>query len=179
MATPIIKWYDVLHANEIVAPFDFGVIDAGDTSPVYTFNIWNNRGMATDVSKMEDCTITTRDMSGGTGDTVGSIVEVVRDNWFHAQVDSLGETDIDQPTSAIGKAYSKPIGTTGSTKKNNAGAPITPVTPATQEILGINNNGNPADSAGNYVTVSLQADVPLSASAGRQDFKLRVSYRYV
>lgn len=180
MATaPFIKWYDVTHANEILAPFDFGVIDAGDLGPIYTFNIWNNRGGATDVSKMEDCTITTRDMSGGLGDTVGKIVEVVKDNWFHAQVDSLGEADIDQPTSAIGKAYSKPVGTTGSTSKNNAGAPVTPLTPKTQEILGVNNNGVPADSAGNYITVSLQADVPLTASAGKQDFKIRISYRYV
>ncbi|TVX86088.1 hypothetical protein [Paenibacillus agilis] len=178
MAAPTVKWFDELHMNEITQ-FNFGVIDAGDQSQPYKFNIWNNKSGTSDASNMEECTITTRDMSGGVGDTVGKIVEVVRDKWFHAQVDSLGETDLDQPTSKIGKDASKDLGTTLSTSVNNAGAPITPITPKAKEILGINNNGNPADAGGNFVTVTLRADVPLTASAGKQDFKIRVSYRYV
>ncbi|GAV10320.1 hypothetical protein RQP50_02085 [Paenibacillus sp. chi10] len=180
MATaPIIKWYDVNHASEIVAPFDFGVVDAGDWGPAFTFNIWNNRGGATDVSKMEDCHITTRDMDGGTGDKQGKIVEVVRDDWFHAQVDTLAESDLQADTSKIGRSGNKPIGTTEPTVKNNAGATITPVIPSAKEILGINNNGNQVDSGGNFVTVTLRAQVPLAASAGKQNFKIRVSYRFV
>lgn len=180
MTQPVISWYNSAQNQTITAPFDFKVIDAGDPTPVYTFNIWNNRNGATDASKMEDCTITTRDMDGGTGDTVGKEVEVVKNNWFHAQVDSLGETDLDDDTSKIGKSFSKPIGTTGKTTKNNAGVLYpTPFTPAAREILGVANNGNPVDAAGNYVTVSLRAFVPLEASSGRQNFKIRVSYRYV
>ncbi|RRJ66408.1 hypothetical protein EHV15_28410 [Paenibacillus oralis] len=180
MAQPIISWYDATHTNEVTAPFDFKIIDAGDLSPIYTFNIWNNKGKAEDVSKMEDCTITTRDMSGGLGNTVGNEVEVVKNNWFHAQVDSLGETDLADPSSAIGKDYSKPIGTTGATTKDFTGALYpTPLKPGAKEILGVNNNGNPVDAAGNYATVSLQAAVPLDAKSGRQQFKIRVSYRYV
>ncbi|RPK28781.1 hypothetical protein EDO6_04308 [Paenibacillus xylanexedens] len=119
-------------------------------------------------------------MSGGTGDTVGNEVEVVKNNWFHVQVDSLGETDIDEESSRVGKDFSKPIGTTGTTKKDNTGANYTtPIKPGVKEILGVNNNGNPVDAAGNYVTLSIQCEVPLNASSGRQSFKKRISYRFV
>ncbi|MCE5169636.1 hypothetical protein LQV63_09955 [Paenibacillus profundus] len=174
MTQPIISWLNSTHSAEVTAPFDFGVIDAGDSSRPVTFNIWNNKNGKTDVSKMEDCTITTREMEGGLE------TQVVSGNWFHAQVDSLGETDIADPSSLIGKTRLKPIGTTWSTTKDHSGKELTtPLTPAAQEILGVNNNGNPLDAAGNYVTVSLQAEIPLDASSGRQDFKIRVSYRYM
>jgi hypothetical protein len=180
MASPIISWYNATHTAPIQTPFNFGVIDADDLSPVFTFNIWNNKGGATDVSKMEDCTITTRDMSGGLGNTVGSEIEVVKNNWFHAQVDSLGETDLAQESSRIGKDFTKPTGTTGTTKKDNTGASYpTPIKPGAKEILGVRNNGNPIDAAGNFVTISLQADVPLEAKSGQQAFKLRKSFRFV
>lgn len=242
MAKPVISWFDSAHSAQVTTPFDFGVIDAGDESNVFTFNIWNNRYIngATnydDVSKMEDCTITTRDMSGGLGDTVGSVVLAVRDNWFHAQIDSLGETDLTAESSKIGKDFSKNLGTTGTTKHrksltatawtaskaytvgesvnpavansyvyvcqtagtSGATAPTWPTTegatvtdgsavwttvkinhtPSAKEIMGVANDGTPVNSAGNFVTATLQAVVPLSADAGRQDFKIRVSYRYV
>lgn len=230
---PIISWYDSAHVSQVTTPFDFGVIDAGDESNVYTFNIWNNRNGEESVSKMEDCTITTRDMSGGLGDTTGNIVQAVRDNWFHAQVDSLGENDLSQSSSRIGADFSKPIGTTGSTThRKNTGAttwtlsnaytvgqaviptsangylyicttagtsgstqPTWPTivgstvvdgtavwetakisnTPAAQEILGVANDGTPANGAGNFTTISFQVECPLDADAGRQNLKLRVN----
>lgn len=176
MVQPIISWRNATHTQEITAPFDYGVIDADSKSPIYIFNVWNNYDGATDVSKMEDCTITTRDMSGGTGDTVGNEVEVVKNNWFHVQVDSLDETDIDEESSRVGKDFSKPIGTKGSTTKDHTGASYTtPIKPGVKEILGVNNNGNPVDAAGNYVTLSIQCEVPLNASSGRQQFKKRIN----
>lgn len=90
MTQPIISWMDATHSNEISAPFDYKVIDADSKSDIFIFNVWNNKNGASDVSKMEDCTITTRDMTGGTGDTEAHDVEVVKNNWFHVQVDSLG-----------------------------------------------------------------------------------------
>ncbi|RJE90654.1 hypothetical protein D3P07_00655 [Paenibacillus sp. 1011MAR3C5] len=242
MTKPVIYWYDSAHSAQIKEPFDFGVIDAGDESNVFTFNIWNNRYEASkdnysDVSKMEDCTITTRDMSGGTGSINGNIVESVRDNWFHAQVDSLGETDLTESSSRIGASYSKVVGTTGTTKHRKSltattwmastaytvGQAVVPATangfvyvcktagtsnafaptwstisgetvndgsvawdviainhtPKAGEILGVQNNGVAANSGGNFITVTIQAQVPLTASAGRQNMKLRLSYRYV
>ncbi|MNW56851.1 hypothetical protein D3C74_346030 [compost metagenome] len=125
---------------------------------------------------MEDCTITTRDMSGGLGNTVGNEIEVVKNNWFHAQVDSLGETDLNQESSRIGKDYSKPLGTTGITTKGHSGASYpAPIVPGAREILGVNNNGNSTDAAGNYATVTLRAEVPLDAKSGQQKFKIRVN----
>ncbi|WP_068620007.1 hypothetical protein [Paenibacillus tuaregi] len=180
MKAPGVSWYNATHTQEIKEPFDFKVIDAGDKSSIYTFNIWNNKGGSEECAKMEDCSITTTDMKSGTGEDAGNIVEVVKNMWFHAQVDSLGETDIEADTSKIGKDRSKPIGTKGKTTKDNTGAAYpTPFVPAAKEILGVKNNGTPADAAGNYATVSLQAQVPLDASSGQQKFKLRVSYRYV
>ncbi|CAH0122557.1 hypothetical protein PAE9249_05129 [Paenibacillus sp. CECT 9249] len=176
---PLVTWYNSTHSQEVVGPYDFEVVDAGDLSKMVTFNIWNNRNGSTDVGKMTECRISTRDMKGGLGDTVDNIVEVVKDNWFHAQVDSLGETDISLPSSRIGKDFEKPVGTTGSTTKNYKGEDLhEPLTPAAQEVLGVNNNGNPQDAAGNFITVSLQAEVPLNASSGRQDFKIRLYYKY-
>ncbi|ASA22780.1 hypothetical protein [Paenibacillus donghaensis] len=177
MANPVIIWMNATNSAPVTTPFNFGVIDADDVSDPHTFNIWNNKGGATDVSKMEDCTITTRDMSGGLGNTVGSEIEVVKNNWFHVQVDSMGETDLAQESSRIGKDYTKPLGTTGTTKKDNTGASYpTPLKPGAKEILGVRNNGIALDAAGNFVTVTLQADVPLEAKSGQQAFKIRVNF---
>ncbi|MEQ6356559.1 hypothetical protein ABNX05_18205 [Lysinibacillus sp. M3] len=57
-------------------------------------------------------------------------------------------------------------------------------TPATQEILGFANNtldnGSNANLAGgNFCQVTVYADVPISASAGKNLLVQRVSYRYV
>lgn len=180
MTQPIISWMDATHSNEIITPFDYKVIDADSKSDIFIFNVWNNKNGASDVSKMEDCTITTRDMTGGTGDTEAHDVEVVKNNWFHVQVDSLGETDLEEESSRIGKNFSKPIGTTGKTTKDHTGtAYSTPFAPGPKEILGVSNNGNPQDAAGNYVTLSIQCVVPLNAKSGKQQFKKRISYRYV
>ncbi|TDL67962.1 hypothetical protein E2R58_01715 [Paenibacillus amylolyticus] len=180
MTQPIITWMDATHSKEIVAPFDYGVIDADTKSEIRIFNVWNNKGGATDVSKMEDCTFTTRDMNGGTGDTVKYDIEAVKNNWFHVQVDSLGENDLDEESSRVGKDFSKPIGTTGKTTVDHSGTPYaTPLVPGAKEILGVNNNGNQQDAAGNYVTLSIQCEVPLNARSGKQEFKKRISYRYV
>jgi hypothetical protein len=112
---PIVSWQNATHSAELTRPFDFGTIDAGDKSNVVTVNIWNNKGGNTDVATMEECTITAVDRDGGTGDTIGNIVPSVRDRWFHAQVDSLGEDDLEDESSRIGRESSKEIGTTGST----------------------------------------------------------------
>ncbi|MNW28313.1 hypothetical protein D3C74_51360 [compost metagenome] len=183
---PIVSWWNSTHQATIVQPYNFQTIDADTDSAHHTFNIWNNRYDAadpttkTDLAKMEDCVITTRDMDNGTGDIPGKEVEVVKNSWFHAQVDSLDETDLDLDTSKIGKIASKPIGTTGSTTKNWDGTLYpTPQKPGVQEILGVSNNGNPVDSAGNYVTVTVKCKVPFDAVSGRQQFKLSVYYRYV
>jgi hypothetical protein len=233
MAQPIVSWYDSTD-TEITGVYDFQTIDAGTTSPNHTFTIWNNRNGSSDVSKMEDVTITTVDMNGGDGNTAGNIVEAVRDKWFWVKVDSLNEVsftqiggstakkalgtlgktknpkeatattwtastaylvgDVVKPTTPNGFIYEcTTAGTSGGTQPTwatTAGATVNDgtaqwvaipieVQPQAQEILGLANDGTETNGAGNFVKVTMYADIPLSASAGRNDFKLRVSYRYV
>lgn len=233
MTQPIVAWFDATD-TEITGVYNFQTIDAGTASPNHTFTIWNNRSGNTDLSKMEDVTITTVDMNGGDGDTVGQIVQAVKDKWFWVKVDSLNEVnftqiggstakkalgttgttknpkegtattwtashsylvgDVVKPTTANGYIYEcTQAGTSGATQPTwltTEGANITDGTvqwvaipinkqPQTQEILGVANDGTEANSGANFVKVTMYADVPLSASAGRNDFKLRVSYRYV
>jgi hypothetical protein len=181
MATPLVQWHEANHASiPSDKIYDFGTVTADEWSEVFTFNIWNNKNGSTDLAKLEKCTITTRDMGGGTGDTNEYNIPVVSKDWFHCQVDSLGETNLQDPSNSVGKGRSKPVGTTGATTKNHAGELLqTPVKPAAQEVLGINNNGNPTDSAGNYVTLTVQAHPPLDAPSGQQLFKWRFLYQYV
>lgn len=57
-------------------------------------------------------------------------------------------------------------------------------TPAAQEILGLANNAsddgsNALNAGGNFIKVTVFAEVPITASAGRNLLVQRVSYRYV
>lgn len=58
------------------------------------------------------------------------------------------------------------------------------VTPGTQEILGLANSvqadgSNAEDSGGNFAKITVYAEVPVNASAGKQLLVQRISYRYV
>ncbi len=243
---PIVSWYEGTNetSKEVTGVVNYGVVDADSASPVKTFYIWNNRDGKEDSSKMEEVVFTTRDRQGGTGDTPGSVVEAVRDNWFQTRCDSLNETDF----IPVGKGGVEnesgvhALGTLGSTyhvdaktavawaaqtvvSLNTAIAPATDngfiyivtkagttstteptwlteegavimdgnveftavekiKTPGTQEILGLKNNvaangSNADDAAGNFVKISVFAEVPITASAGKNELLKRVSYRYV
>lgn len=153
MPAPIVSWYDSENESELTQ-WDIGTIDAGTVSDETTVLIWNNRNGDEDVSKMENCTITTKDEDGGnTG-------ELVEDTWIEVKVDSMGEDDF----TSIGGDTTKEIEAGGS----NAGS---------QEILGDSNDGS-MDDDDNYAEVTLRADVPSNASAGNIDFLTRVSYQY-
>lgn len=130
MAQPIISWYEVNNATEITGTIDWGTIDAGSDSPEKVFHIWNNRNGAADVSKMEEVTFTTRDRAGGLGNTVGSIVEAVKDDWFRVKVATLNETEFKQVGSGLSGTTNNPsgvkaVGTTGKTKNPKAATAVT------------------------------------------------------
>lgn len=240
MTQPIIKWFEGTNAaiNEVTNKVDFGRVDADTDSPSKTFYIWNNHNGADDVSKMEEVTYTTRDRTGGTGDTLGNIVEAVRDNWFNVRVDSLGEVAF----TTVGKVGNKFVGTNGNTTNPNAATAVTwtisanyslndyikPTVPngfiykvtkdgqaagaqptwltvegalitdgtveyvaieidktaGTHEILGVTNSvladgTNAVNSGANFVKLTVFADVPINASAGKNLLLQRISYRYV
>jgi hypothetical protein len=243
---PVVSWYEGTNetSKEVKSVVNYGVVDADSASPVKTFYIWNNRGGKDDCSKMEEVIFTTRDRAGGTGDTPGSIVEAVRDNWFHVRCDTLNEVNyapvgkggIENPsgTHALGtlgtttnidaaKAVAWSAGTVvglntviapaadkgfiyivtkaGTTTSSEPAWPaqegsvvmdgeveFTAVakakTPGAQEILGLKNTvkadgSDAADAAGNFVKVSVFAEIPITASAGKNELLKRVSYRYV
>ena len=240
---PIVSWYEATNelSSEVTSTVNYGTVDADSQSATKTFFIWNNRGGDTDCSKMEEVVFTTRDRMGGTGDSVGNIVEAVKDNWFHVRVDSLSESSF-TPVGKGGVGTANPLGTkdlgtNGTTTNVNASTaivwsanatlslgdyvqPTTPngfiyevvsagttdgtepswvtvesnpvfdgtieyntiqidKTPNAKEILGFANktldNGANADLAGgNFVQVSVYADVPVTASAGKNLLVQRV-----
>lgn len=240
---PVVSWYEGTNelASEVKSTVNYGTVDADSQSATKTFYIWNNRGGSDDCSKMEEVTFTTRDRNGGTGDSVGNVVEAVRDNWFNVRVDTLGETAFipvgKGGVGTVNPTGTKDLGTNGTTTNVNSatatvwsastplslGAYIQPTvangfiyvvakagttdatepswvtvegnpvfdgtvefntiqidkTPNAKEILGFANatlaDGSNANLAGgNFVQVSVYADVPVTASAGKNLLVQRV-----
>lgn len=232
---PKISWYEETQetSKEITTVVDYGTVEADFPSNEKVFYIWNNRNSNESVSKMEEVTFVTKDRNGGTGDTVGSIVQAVKDNWLQVRVDTLSESSF----TAVGKDHAHPIGTTGTTinphlataTEWSTGAVLTTGTyvkptasndfiykvtvggttgaseptwaltegnvvnddavqyttvatshtPSAQEILGVANSvkedGSDASNAGgNFVKITAYADVPVTASSGKNSFIQRV-----
>lgn len=245
---PNVSWFESLNttATEVKSTVSFGVVDADSISPNKVFYIWNNRKGTDDCSNMEDVTFTTRDMSGGLGDTAGSITESVRDNWFQVKCDSLGHTafkavgkggtgtanpsgtlslgtngktiNVNNATATLWVAsgvvslgdYIKPtvdkgfiykvtqagvLGATEPTWLETEGlitesgtAQLTAVkvekAPPANTLLGLANKAaddgsDAATVGGNWTQISVRAEVPISASSGKQNLQFRVSYKFV
>lgn len=125
MTEPLLSWYEGTNAttSEITTGVNFGRVDADTDSPHKIFYIWNNRNGTSDVSKMEEVTFTTRDRNYGVGDTVGNIVEAVRDDWFRVKVNSLTEatwTTVGKGSNPLNPTGLKSIGTNGTTTNPHA-----------------------------------------------------------
>ncbi|NGQ95329.1 hypothetical protein G3578_09195 [Brevibacillus sp. SYP-B805] len=163
MPAPAVSWYKTDNVTAL-PKWEIGTIDAGSTSPALGVLIWNNRGGTSDLSTMTNCTITTKDSAGGdTG-------ELVTNTWIEVRVDSMGETGFTK----IGGSVTKAIQAGGNTV-NATGT----YSPNTKEILGVANDGSIANSKGNFAQVTLQANVPATATAGNVNFLTRVAYQYV
>lgn len=157
MPAPIVSWYTQDNTSQ-VTQWDIGTVDAGSVSATFSVLIWNNRGGSTAVSDMTNCTITTKDSSGGnTG-------ELVTNTWIEVRVDSLSETNF----TPVGGTVTKDI--RGKVATNPAGV-----------IKGSANDGAIATAAsqGNFAEATLRANVPPTATAGLVNFLTRVSYQYV
>lgn len=118
---PIVGWYEdsLAEADEVVEVIDYGTVEAGSDSAAKTFFIINNRNGDYDVPKMEEVSFTTRDRQGGVGDTEGSEVEAVKDNWFLVKVNSLDEVEFTEVgrggEGTPNESGIKELGTNGST----------------------------------------------------------------
>lgn len=156
MAAPIVSWYDQANANQL-SSWTIGTVDAGTTSTDLPILVWNNRSGASAVSDMTSCTITTKDSNGGdTG-------EVVTNTWIQCKSISNGDTTF------------TPIGGSNNTKAIKASG--TGVSAGV--ISGAVNDGTYNNAKNNFSELVLHATVPLTASAGTQNFFVRVAYQYV
>ena len=156
MSAPIVTWYNQANTAQL-NNWTIGTVDAGTTSPDLQLLVWNNRGGATAVSDMTSCTITTKDSNGGdTG-------ELVTNTWIQCKCVSTGDSTF------------TPIGGSNSTKAIKASGS----TISSGVISGAVNDGTYNNASNNYSELVLHATVPLTASAGSQNFYVRVAYQYV
>lgn len=86
MPAPAVSWLKTDNVTTL-SKWEIGTIDAGSSSPALGVLIWNNRGnVNNDFSTMTNCTITTKDSSGGDNG------ELVLNTWIQVRVDSMGES---------------------------------------------------------------------------------------
>ena len=194
--TPILSWTNAT-GTAPVTTFDMGVVDAGTISNEFEFLLWNNRRVvgsvnpetsqeigATNLSNVEDLTITTKDISGGTNS------EVVRNTWIRLNVP-------DQDTqwkrlgfdTALNQDIRVPVGSTGSTTYTYDGEETPTVSTPNQgdhvsvngtvSLLGVANDGTLDNSQGNFIRLKFRAEVPGVATAGIKEFLVRASYKYI
>lgn len=156
MPSPVVSWFSSDNTTQ-QSSWQLGTVDAGSDSQSTSFLIWNNRGGATAVSDMTNCTITTKDNAGGnTG-------ELVTNTWIQVKVDTLSETS----STAIGGNVTKSI---------RAGGTVT----TAGLIKGQINNGLLTGTGADcFAKVTAFARVPATATAGNVDFLVRVAYQYV
>lgn len=155
MANPIISWMNETN-DAVVSDWNLGIINAGEPSLTKRILLWNNRGLATDVSDMNDCAITTK-ASDGTNTTPPII-----GRWVEVNVVSMAEPEGN--FTPIGGAVIKEIKASGQ---------------AAGTIKGTANDGVKANSAPNFAEFTLRANPPLNSPAGTFSFLVRASYTFV
>ena len=106
--------------------------------------------------------------------SVGDVVQPAVDNGFIYKAVAGGTTDTAQPTWSTVQGD---IVVDGGVQYEAIQKSNTPS--ANSIILGGENDGTLANASGNFARITMKVEVPLSAQSGRQDFKLRTSYRYV
>lgn len=197
MTAPLLSWTTPDGMSQ-VTNFDLGIVDAGSMSGEFEFLLWNNRRLvgvinpalgqeygATDVSDVEDLTITTKDSTGGTASEVvlGKWLHVTAPeqdgtDWFPVGYDSVLNVDVRHAIESNGittYTYDGDIAPTVS--QPNTGDHIS--SNGTVSLLGVANSGELDESKGNYIKVKFRASVPGTAIAGIKQFLIRASYKYV
>ncbi|GIP32598.1 hypothetical protein [Paenibacillus sp. J2TS4] len=153
MGQPQVSWYNVSNTSQITN-WQIGTVDAGNTSDDTTFLIWNNRGGTEDIADMTDCTITTKDESGGNEG------EIISNKWIRVRVDSMNENSF----TPVGGEVTKTIKAGGTAPAGT--------------IKGTKNDGTKTNALNNFCQVTLHAQPHVTATAGNVNFLLRVSYTY-
>lgn len=106
--------------------------------------------------------------------TLGQVIKPTVDNGFVYKITKGGQTGVTQPTwnTVIGGTL-----TDGTIEYIAVKKEVTPT--ANNIILGGANDGTLANAGGNFAQLTLKIAVPLDARSGRQNMKLRTSYRYI
>lgn len=152
---PNIALYNADH-SDLVSTWNVGTVKAQEPSSVLTVNIWNNKGQATDVSDLKDCSMTVYDSSGTT-----FTEDVARDKWVEISVPSV---DGNATTwTRIGGTDTKPI-------MANSGV-------SDYSIKGTANNGTVSNTS-NFATVHLRINAPINSVPGNKTFKVRLTGYY-
>lgn len=152
---PNIALYNADHSN-LVSTWNVGTVKAQEPSSVLTINVWNNKGQATDVSDLKDCSITVYDADG-----INYVQDVAKDKWVEINVPSVDGND--STWSRIGGVDAKPI-------RANSGA-------SDFSIKGVANNGT-VSNTDNFATVNLRINAPINSTPGNKTFKVRLTGYY-
>lgn len=144
-----------------------GTLNPSGTHPLGT------TGMSVNINKSTAIAFT-----ANTPLSIGTYVKPTVENGFIYKVNVAGLTDSAEPTWITSESSTFTNGTV------EFQVVKVEKTPSTQEILGLANktlpNGtNVAVAGGNFATVSVYAEVPVTAKAGKNLLVQRVSYRYV
>ncbi|MDR9857669.1 hypothetical protein RJP21_29185 [Paenibacillus sp. VCA1] len=107
------------------------------------------------MSTMTNYTISTKDSAGENNGELGL------NTWIEVRVDSTGETGFTK----IDRNLTKAIQAGGNTANANG-----TFSPNVKEILGVINEGSTVNCKGNFAQVTLQANVPVTATAGNANF---------
>lgn len=154
MSAPIVSWWTADNLTQKTS-HSFGTIDAGTQSAEIGLLIWNNRGGNTVVSDMTNCSITTKDGSGGnTG-------PCVTEKWM--EVKCLSKTVPDAVFIPVGGETVHPVQAAGQTEN---------------VIKGIINDGTTGNSGSNFTNLIFRLNIPVTAGAGNYSGLFRMEYSY-
>jgi len=207
MAIPIISWRNISDSS-VASLADFGTVDAGSSSAVLQFYLFNNFAGSSIVSNCESAKLTIKSNTGGISDSV-----VVSEKWSSARCESASETNYTQ----IGGTYNSGTSAWDETAlsicadySSLSGAVVSATQPSTglvdgliwvktsalgnstyrynlgtttfvqiYEISGAINTGAVATSKANFIKISLRNDVPSASLAGTYSYKTRLRYSFV
>lgn len=159
MAAPSITI--VNSSDATIANWDVGTVQANTDSNVLTAIIWNNRGGATALSDLKETNITALDVDGG------SSSDVVAGKWTWINATHInGSMSSSSGWQPVGGADAFSLRADGLSASDG------------YTISGAANDGTLVNSSTNYCTIHIKVHVPLNATPGTKNWKMRLNGYY-